>query len=171
MATIKTSIENGVLTITTEGQPDIRIDPERFPRALVDYAALHGLKQRVCDAAALSVVDGRRPTAQEKYAEMRRLVDHMETTGEWRRAGGGEGSTGSDGLLVRALAVSLGIELDAARDAVAGWDKATQAAMRADPEIAPIIARLRVAKAPAADVAEKVAAAKAGLAALRRVGV
>jgi hypothetical protein len=148
MATISTKIENGVLTISTEGHPDIVCRPEDYSDAIRDYATLHGLKQRICDAAALSVVDGRRPTPGEKYAEMKRLDDAMRATGEWKRTGAGEGSTGSDGLLVRALAELLSIPLDEARASVAGMDKATQAAMRGDAEIAPIIARLRVARTP-----------------------
>lgn len=155
---VSTEIENGVTRITVEGFPPIVIDPAEMPDSLNAYAACHGYKQRAVDAAALPVVDGIRPTAAMKHAAIVRVVDNMKATGEWRLNGAAGDGTGSDGLLVRALAEVAGMTIEDARTAVAGWDKKFQAAMRADPQIAPVIARMRTAKAPKVDTASALAA-------------
>lgn len=160
---ITMTIDNGTLVITFDnGSAPITINPAIMPDNLNQTAALAGYSHRLRDCAALSIVDGVRPTTAMKRAEIARLVDHMTATGEFYRTGAGDG-TGSDGLLVRALAESCGIPLETARDTVAGWDKTFQAAMRRDPELAPIIARLKVAKPVAPDVASKTSAALAAL--------
>jgi len=160
---IQMTIDNGTLVITFDnGSDPITVNPANLPDNLVQTAALAGFMHRLRDCAALSIVDGVRPTTAMKRAEISRLVEHMETTGEFYRTGQGDG-TGSDGLLVRALAESCGIDLETARDTVAGWDKTFQAAMRRDPELAPIIARMKVAKPVAPDVANKTASVLAAL--------
>jgi hypothetical protein len=95
------------------------------------------------DAAAL----GAGASPQAKHEEIVRLVDHHRATGEWRRTADGTG-TGGDGLLVRAIMEFNGMDRDSARAAVGRLDKKLQAAMRASPELSPIIERLRVEKAP-----------------------
>lgn len=140
---ISAMIDNGILTIATEGHPAIMVDPADMPEALNAYAALHGYKQRIVDAAA----KGPEATPAEKYAAMKAVYDHMFKSGEWSRVGAGDGTSG-DGLLARAIMEATGVDRDAARAAVAGMDKSTQYAMRMSDELAPIIARLRVARAP-----------------------
>ena len=145
---IKTEVDNGILTITVSGHPAIVIDPADYPAELVSYAALHGFKQKYADAAAL----GAEATPAEKHAAIKALVDHHRDTGDWNRTGAGDGTSG-DGLLVRAVMEFNGMERDAAREAVATLDKATQAAMRASPELEPIIRRIKMERpAPKAKV-------------------
>jgi hypothetical protein len=147
---IEMAIDNGRLVIAfDDGGPPVVVDPATMPDNLNHTAALAGYSHRLRDCAALSVVDGVRPTTAMKRAEIERLYEHMVTTGEFYRTGAGDG-TGSDGLLVRALAESCGIGLEDARATVAGWDKKFQSAMRRDPELAPIIERLKTARAKVA---------------------
>jgi hypothetical protein len=143
-ATIACAIDNGVLTITVQGFDPIQIDPTDYPNELVDYAALHGFKQRYTDAAAL----GAGSTPAEKHAAIMALVTHHRESGEWSRVGAAGSGAGGDGLLVRAVMEVFGIDRDTARTQVGAMDKKTQAGLRASPELAPIIARLRVEKAP-----------------------
>lgn len=155
---ISANIDNGILVIRTEGHPDIIVDPTAMPESLNAYAALHGYKQRIVDAAA----KGPEATPAEKHAAMQAVYDHMFKSGEWSRVGAGDGTSG-DGLLVRAIMEATGVDRDTARTAVAGMDKPTQYAMRQSKELAPIIERLRVARAPKAktggvDVAAALAA-------------
>lgn len=144
---VATTIDNGILTITVQGFDPIRIDPVEMPDNLNAYAALHGYKQKLVDAAAIErdVETGRPALPVDKHRAIVGVLDHMRQTGEWNRVGGGDGTT-TDGLLVRALTEFLGKPVDEVRATVAGWDKRTQAAMRADVSLAPIIARLRLAK-------------------------
>lgn len=155
---VNTTIDNGTLTITVTGHPAIVIDPTTYPPALNDYAALHGYKQRYTDAAAL----GAGATDAEKYEAIMALVTHHRATGEWSRVGTGTGA-GTDGLLVRALMECTGADRETVRAQVATLDRKAQNALRASPEIAPIIARLRTAKAPSGDAAQAASAFLAGL--------
>jgi len=149
-AIVTTKIDNGILTVEC-GAVAVVIDPSQLPRALVEYAALHGFKQAIVDAAAL----GKGATIAEKGDAIQAKMTRWVESGEWASRGAGDGTSG-DGLLVRAIMEVCGLDRDAARTQVGEWDKKTQAAMRADPSIAPVIARLRVekvAKAPAVDTA------------------
>lgn len=112
----------------------------------------HGLKQKVADAAAIprDVDTGRSATNEDKIHAMRAVADRL-VAGEWSaRAGDGTGTTG--GILLRAL-----IELYPAKTReqlvayVGKLDKKQQAALRANAKVAPIIERLRTAKATGVD--------------------
>lgn len=131
----------GILTITVSGFPTIKIDPADYAETTRLHAMAHGFKQKYVDAAAL----GKDATLAEKHEAIMAIVDHHRDGGAWNRTGGGDGS-GGDGLLVKAVMEFAGIDRDTARAQVKGWDKKTQAAMRANPEIAPIIARIKAAE-------------------------
>ena len=154
MATIKALVDSGTLTITVEGYAPIVIDPAALPADLVAQAALHGFKQKYVDKAAL----GAGATAQAKYDAISGLVAHHAATGEWNMGPGGDGAS-SDGLLVRALVEITGADIDAVRETVAGLDKKGQAALRGSPDVAPVIARLKLARGPKADTGAAAAAA------------
>jgi hypothetical protein len=72
---------------------------------VLERAAIHGLKQRVSDAAALpcDAETGKPATATEKYESLLKLVEHYNTgTAEWNRtrvAGEGKGATGAKTLI------------------------------------------------------------------------
>lgn len=164
MAVVTTTIDNGRLTVEVAGHPAIVVDPAQLPANLVEYAALHGLKQRLVDAAAIprDPDTGRSATAADKYAAVRRVWDHMTATGEWNLVRGSGG--GSDGLLVAALMEACGLTREQAREAVAGWDRPLQEAMRErDPVIAPIVQRLRMERARTVAGAVDTAAVLEGL--------
>jgi hypothetical protein len=139
--TIITRVADGCLWVEVAGTGDgWAIDPARMPPAINEAAVLHGYKQKLTDAAAL----GKGATPAEKAAAIGavyRALIGADGEPTWNRKAG-DGTSG-DGLLARALQEVAGLSRDAARDAVAGMDRATQAAMRGDPEVAPVIARLR----------------------------
>ena len=139
-------IDNGILTITVQGFEPLVIDPAEMPAALNAHAALHGYKQKIMDAMAIErdETTGRPALPDVKYKAARAVLSHMLETGEWNRTGGGDGA--GDGLLVSALMEYLGQDAETVRATVGTWDKRTQAAMRADPQVAPIIARIRMAR-------------------------
>lgn len=142
---IETSVTDaGALVIVTPAGT-IMVNPANLSAEVRDAALLHGLKQKICDAAALErdPATGRSATPEDKYKAMRAVADRLHA-GEWNARGEGDGS-GGDGLLVRALAKVTGRPVDEIRPEVTKWDKKTQAAMRADPNIAPVIAELRAA--------------------------
>lgn len=110
-------------------------------------ACLHGMIQRISDAAAISrdSETGEAATPQDKYDAMQRLVTHYESgTSEWsRRPVAGEGKSG--GLLFKALcAMSAETKTaDEIREWMATKTKAQLTALRNSPKVAAIIAELR----------------------------
>jgi hypothetical protein len=112
--------------------------------AIRDMAMMHGLKQKLVDAAAISRNSdtGRSATVDDKYNAVREVYDRL-CAGQWNKSRG-EGSATSGGLLFRALCQ---IYADKTPDAIKAFlDKkspAEKAALRATPKIAAIIDTLR----------------------------
>ena len=88
--------------------------------ANMEYAAFHGIKQRVVDSAAIAWDGiGERPTPADKYAEMVKIVDHLNSgSPDWNTTRG-EGGGAIGGVTLKALAAVQGMELDAMRARVA----------------------------------------------------
>jgi hypothetical protein len=139
---IQTTIDTTLKTLainTDIGEIFIRLsdlDPE-----ILEYAALHGLKQKIVDAAALP--NG--ATITEKFAAMQevygRLTNKEEPT--WNK-GAGAGNGGTGGLLFRALCRLYPTKTP---DAIKGYldkqDNKKQAALRKDPKVSAMIETVR----------------------------
>jgi len=135
--TIETSTENGKLRITTEAGT-ITIHSDTLSDAIRHTAMLHGLKQKICDAAAL----GAGYTDIEKFDAMQEVANRL-FSGEWNKTGRGDG-TGNSGLLFRALCELYPNKTpEIIREFLDGKDKKEQAALRINPKIAAIIDRIR----------------------------
>jgi len=118
--------------------------------AVREQAMMHGFKQKLVDAAAISrnPDTGRSATLDDKYNAVRTVYDRL-LAGQWN-ATRGDG-TGSGGLLYRALCeLYPNKSAEAVRTYHDGLTKEQQAAMRLNPKVAPIIARLRDERAPKA---------------------
>ena len=98
---ITTEVKGTTITFKVAGAGECVLDMNKMDTTLVDRAAIHGMTQRIADAAAL----GAGATPEEKLAEMAQLVEHYNSgTAEWnigRAAGGGGG--GADALVILAL--------------------------------------------------------------------
>lgn len=109
-------------------------------------AMMHGLKQKLCDAAAISrnPETGKPATIADKYAAVRAVYDRL-LSGEWnaRREGSG-GST----LLLRALvALYPARTAEALREWLGKMDDAQKAALKLNPRVAAKIAELQAERA------------------------
>lgn len=113
-AAVTAVIADGKLVITAHGCEPMVVDPASLSQANRDYALLHGLKQRIVDAGALSTVGGGKPTPEEKDAAMRELFDHYMSGAEgWSPTRSGERGAGAEGgLTLRALAAIYGMDND-----------------------------------------------------------
>lgn len=138
---------HAVITFHVRGAGSIELAMRDLHGDIVAHAAIHGMIQRISDAAAISrdPETGAPATPQDKFEAMSRLVGHYSTgTSEWaRRPQAGEGRSG--GLLFRALC-ELSKETktpEEIREWLAGKTKAEQAALRAQPRIAAKIAELK----------------------------
>lgn len=130
---------------------------------IVRHAVLHGLKQKLVDAAAISrnPDTGRSATAQDKYEAVREVFDRITDSENpaWnKRAGDGSGAS-TGGLLFRALCrLSPKKTPEQVRAFLDGASKEEQASMRKNPAVAAMIDRIR-AESVKPDVAQAVGSA------------
>lgn len=109
------------------------------------YALVHGLKQKLVDAAAISrdPDTGRAATIDTKYEAVREVWERLHQ-GEWnKRREGGAGATG--GLLYRALVRIIGEAKTAGeiKAFLAAKTDAEQAALRATPRVKAVIDEIK----------------------------
>lgn len=156
-AIVQTAIdaEAGTLTITVAGQEPLVLRVGDLSPEVAAYAALHGLKQRIVDAAALERDEMGRPASPaDKWAAMAKLVTHYASgSKEWGlRAAGGEGTGGgvAGGLTLRAVAAVQGVELRVMRERLEALaekrgttTKALLARLAKEPAVAEKMAELR----------------------------
>lgn len=144
--TVSATIAQGVLTIVCDGKT-LTIDPANFSADVRNYAMLHGFKQKIVDAAALSrdEATGRSASPMEKFAAMADVATQL-AEGDWNKRATGDGTAGV-GLLVSALMRLTGKDRAEIEPVVEGWTKEQQAAMRASAEVAPIIATIKAERA------------------------
>ena len=138
---------DNAVTFNVLGVGELTLNFGLLNSAIIQRAAMHGMIQRISDAAAISrdPETGEPATAQDKFDAMQRLVAHYESgTSEWsRRAAPGEGNKG--GLLFKALCI-MSAETktpEEIKEWLAGKTKAQLAALRATERVAAIIATLR----------------------------
>ncbi len=153
---------DNTITFDVRGAGSVTLNMSRMSPENLAYAALHGMKQRVSDAAAISrnPDNGQPATPQDKLDAMAALVAHYESGGvEWgiRKATGGAGAKPS-GLTLRALAQVQGVGVATMRTRVDGLAERkglTAAAILRElaksPAVAKVIAEMKAVDAPDAD--------------------
>lgn len=153
-------VEGSILfEVRDAGKLELRL--ENLAPTVVRYAALHGLKQRIADAAALGFnsEENRYATAEEKFRAMAGLVEHYNSgSPDWsvRLAGQPKQS-----LLLRCLVEAYPAKsLEALQAYVAELDAKQKRALLASKALAPIAERLRAQAAPvdAQETAERLLA-------------
>jgi hypothetical protein len=149
---ISATIEDGILTITSSHGDTLTVHPDRLAAHIREQAILHGLKAKLIDAAAIprNPDTGRSVSIEDKWDAITEVYDRITAPdGSWNKHAGGGGGAVTGGLLIRALMQLSGKPRDVVTAQVARWDKKQQAAMRAEPRVAAIIAKLQ---APVMDV-------------------
>lgn len=110
-------------------------------------ALIHGLKQKVIDAAAISrnPETGKSATVADKWVAAMEVAERL-VAGQWNavREGGG-GNEG--GLLAAALVKVYNKPIEKIREFLATKSDAEKAALRGNPKIAPVIAEIKAAQA------------------------
>jgi hypothetical protein len=109
------ALDGSHLTFMVQDAGNVVLDMDKLSDAVKRRATVHGMIQRISDAAALSrdSVTGKSASAADKLAAMRELVEHYSTgTAEWRRTSErSPRALGDVGLLIAALMAQ-----DTARD-------------------------------------------------------
>ena len=149
-----TVTDDGALLLEFRHGETLRIHPETLNPEIQRMAMLHGLKQKLVDAAAISrdTTTGRAATIITKFDAVKEIFDRI--TGEnpsWNkpRAGGGGGQ---GGLLARAIARYKSVPVEAAKAYLDRLTDAQKQALRVDPRIATIINELRMESAKPAGI-------------------
>lgn len=148
---ITTDIFGSVLTLTfpTIGET-LEIDTTKLADDIIKQAVLHGLKQKLVDAAAIArnPDTGRSPTAQDKFDAVKEVFDRLThaTNPQWNKTRvAGEGLSGA-GLLIRALMEMTGKSRSEIEEFLEPKTKEQRAALKKNPKVAAIIARLQSSK-------------------------
>jgi hypothetical protein len=138
----------GALTLSFINGKRLTLDMGALAPEIVTQAAMHGLKQKLVDAAAISrdPANGKAATIDTKFDAIQEVLNRL-LAGEWNKRREGGGQTG--GLLKRAL-----LEMYADRktpeqitEYLDGKSDKEKAALRKNPKVAEIIERLRAADA------------------------
>ena len=128
-------LEDGIRLLANNNAMDFTLD--RLRPEIIRQLTIHGLKQKLIDAAALP----KGSTIQDKGEAIDKVWRNL-LDGIWSLKGLGLGNEG--GLLLQALCELYPRK---SKDDLKAWldgkDKAAQAALRAKPEIAAVIAKLR----------------------------
>lgn len=145
---IATAIADTTLTITCANGEGIVIDTRELTNELRIAAMMHGLKQKICDAAALSrnPDTGRSATIDDKYRAMLEVADRLRA-GHWNKPSDGTGAP-KGGLLFAALCrFRPEKSVEALREWLDGQTPEQQAALRGNAKIAGIIETIKAERA------------------------
>ena len=148
---IAAEVSDTTLTLTFSNGEVLTVDATSLSPDIQTAACLHGLKQKLVDAAAIArnTDTGASATLEDKFNAVREVFERITAPdGTWnKQARAGGTSTGGSGLLLRALMELTGqskVKIDAY---LSTKSKAEKAALRASPKVAPIIARFQSEKA------------------------
>jgi hypothetical protein len=150
---IAAEVTDTTLTLTFSNGETLSVDATSLSPDIQTAACLHGLKQKLVDAAAIArnTETGASATLEDKFNAVREVFNRITAPdGTWNKQARGDGSgtsSGGSGLLLRALMELTGqskVKIDAY---LSTKSKAEKAALRASPKVAPIIARFQADKA------------------------
>lgn len=147
-----TITDDGRLVLVFSHGEHIAIAPAELTPHITRQALLHGLKQKLVDAAAITrnPETGRSATIEDKFAAVREVYDRL-LSGQWNKARGDGAGTGS--LLFRALTrLYPAKSADDIRAYIAGKSDKEQAALRQNPRIRDMIDTIKAESARASDV-------------------
>lgn len=138
---------NNSLALTFANGQGLVLQVGDLSPAIIGQAVMHGLKQKLVDAAAIArnPDTGRSATVNDKYEAVKAVYDRL-LAGQWNAIRTGEGG-GNGGLLFRALVKMYDGRKTPAdiREFLEGKTDAEKAALRKNPKVAAIIETLRAA--------------------------
>lgn len=148
---ISAEVIEGELVIEFDNDKVITLNPARLTDEIRAAALLHGLKQKLVDAAAIArdTDTGRSATTEDKYQAVLEVYERITAAegASWNKVreagtGGGAGS----GVLLRALMQLTGKDKAAIEAFLEEKTKEEKSALRSNPKVAAIIAELQRAK-------------------------
>lgn len=151
---VTAAIDGMVLSFTGDNGRVLTIDARTLSTSILDAAIMHGLKQKVGDAAAISrnPETGRSASTDDKFDAMVEVVKRLELD-HWNKPREAGDGAGAGGLLFKALCRVKSDKTPAEVKAyLDGRSKEEQAALRKVPVIAAAIDAIRAESAKAAGI-------------------
>lgn len=135
--------DGGALTLNFANGEELFLTTATLTNGLLFQATIHGLKQKLVDAAAISrnPDTGRSATIADKYEAVKAVYDRL-LSGMWNEPREGGGHAG--GLLLRALCrMQPGKTVEQLKTWLEGKTDKEKAALRANPKVAKVIDEIR----------------------------
>ena len=152
-AAITATIDGSTLTLTFANGETLIMRGDALNSDVQQYAMMHGLKQKLVDAAAISrnPETGRAATVEDKYQAVKAVYDRL-LTGQWNATREGGGNAG--GLLLQALCrMYAGRKtVDELKAFLADKTDAEKTALRKNPRVAAIIEEIRAEQGKSANI-------------------
>ena len=152
-ATISAAIDGQALTLSFANGETLTLRADWLTTDIQQQAMMHGLKQKLVDAAALSrnPETGRAATVEDKYQTVKTVYDRL-LAGQWNATREGGGATG--GLLLQALCrmYSGRKTPEELKAFLADKSDAEKTALRKNPRVAQIIEDIRAEQGKAAGI-------------------
>lgn len=152
-ATITATINDTQLKLTFANGQELVIAAHDLSDDLRVHAIMHGLKQKLVDAAAISrnPETGRAASVEDKYQAVKTVYDRL-LAGQWNATREGGGNAG--GLLFQALCRMYDGRKtpEQLREFLADKSDAEKTALRKNPRIAAIIEEIRAETGKAASI-------------------
>lgn len=152
-ATITATITDNQLTLSFANGETLMIRGDALHTDVQQYALMHGLKQKLVDAAAISrnPETGRAATVEDKFQAVKTVYDRL-LAGSWNAVR--EGGTATGGLLLQALCrMYAGRKTaDELKAFLADKSDAEKTALRKNPRVAAIIEDIRAETGKAANI-------------------
>jgi hypothetical protein len=152
-AAISATIDGNTLMLTFANGKTLIMRGDALTSDVQQYAMMHGLKQKLVDAAAISrnPETGRAATVEDKYQAVKTVYDRL-LAGQWNATREGGGNAG--GLLFQALC-RMYAGRKTAEDIKAFLAEKTDAektALRKNPRVAAIIEEIRAEQGKTANI-------------------
>lgn len=142
----------GTLILTFSDGRELSMHPATLAPSIIEAATLHGLKQKLVDAAAIArnPDTGRSATIADKYDAVKEVFDRItQPNGTWNKIRG-DGTGNTSGLLVRAIMQLKNLSREKVEAFLGTKSKEEKAELTKNPKIAAIIVTLRAVN-PAID--------------------
>lgn len=156
---VSATIDGTALTLTFANGQRMELDTDRLSPEIRAAALIHGLKQKLVDAAAISrnTDTGASATAEDKFLAVKEVFDRITAAdGTWNAVRGTGEAQSAGGMLLRALVRLQGAktagEIEAIKGKLASWDAKQKAAVRANPKVAAILAEMAAESAAGAGI-------------------
>lgn len=150
---VAAAIDGDVMTLTFANGQELVVTPSMFTPDIVAQSTMHGLKQKLVDAAALSrnPDTGRSATADDKYNAVKEVFDRL-LTGHWNKPREGAGPV-KGGLLFAALCrMQPGKPTEEIKSWLDEKSDEQKSALRKNPKVAAIIAEIQSERVKTGDV-------------------